>query len=176
MALFDAAANTFGGIDGVVNNAGALTLATPLAEISLDRMRRIFDVNVLGAFLVAREAARRMSTSRGGRGGVLINLSSAAAKLGAPGEFVDYAGSKGGVEAMTLGLSKELGSEGVRVNAIRPGLIETDIHARAAIPAGRNGSARRRRRAVPARPTKSPRRSSGSFPTRPPMSAAPSSM
>jgi NAD(P)-dependent dehydrogenase (short-subunit alcohol dehydrogenase family) len=129
LALFDAAAKAFGGIDGVVNNAGVLAPASPLAEISLERLRRIFDVNVLGAYLVAREAARRMSTSRGGRGGVLINLSSAAAKLGAPGERVDYAGSKGAVEAMTLGLSKELGREGVRVNAVRPGLIATDIHA-----------------------------------------------
>lgn len=129
IALFNAAADAFGGIDGVVNNAGVLAPATPLADISLERLRRIFDINVLGAYLVAREAARRMSTGRGGRGGVLINLSSAAAKLGAPGEYVDYAGSKGAVEAMTTGLSKELGREGVRVNAVRPGLIETDIHA-----------------------------------------------
>src|SRR4029079_5764837 len=129
IALFDATAAAFGRIDGVVNNAGVLAPATPLADISLERLRRIFYVNVLGAYLVAREAARRMSTSRGGRGGVLINLSSAAAKLGAPGEHVDYAGSKGAVEAMTNGLSKELGREGVRVNAVRPGLIETDIHA-----------------------------------------------
>src|SRR5436305_1694270 len=85
VALFDAAASAFGGIDGVVNNAGVLAPASPLADITLERLHRIFDVNVLGAYLVAREAARRMSTSRGGRGGVLINLSSAAAKLGAPG-------------------------------------------------------------------------------------------
>jgi NAD(P)-dependent dehydrogenase (short-subunit alcohol dehydrogenase family) len=136
----------------VVNNAGVLGPALPLADIGLDRLQRIFDVNVLGAYLVAREAARRMGVSRGGRGGVLVNLSSAAAKLGAPGEYVDYAGSKGAVEAMTIGLSKELGRDGIRVNAVRPGLIETDIHASggdpgraqrlgAATPIGRAGSA-----------------------------------
>ena len=177
LALFDAAASAFGGIDGVVNNAGVLAPATPLAEISLERLRAHLRRERARRYLVAREAARRMSTSRGGRGGSLINLSSAAAKLGAPGEYVDYAGSKGAVEAMTLGLSKELGRDGIRVNAVRPGLIETDIQASGGDP-GRAAAPRPDDADGPARdrPTKSPRRSSGSSPTRPPMSAAPSSM
>jgi NAD(P)-dependent dehydrogenase (short-subunit alcohol dehydrogenase family) len=128
-ALFDAATKAFGTIDGVVNNAGILAPAMPLADMTAERIRTTIDVNLFGAFLVAREGVRRMAKSRGGRGGVIVNLSSAAAKLGGPGEFTDYAGSKGGVESMTIGLSKELGREGIRVNAVRPGLIETEIHA-----------------------------------------------
>ena len=92
-------------------------------------MRRVFEVNVLGAYLTAREAARRLSKSRGGAGGSIVLISSAAARLGSPNLYVDYAGSKGAIDTLTLGLAKELGSEGVRVNAIRPGLIDTDIHA-----------------------------------------------
>lgn len=134
IALFDKAIEAFGPIDGVVNNAGVIAPAMAFADMSLDRFRNMIDINVLGAFLVAREAARRLSTSRGGRGGSLVNLSSAAAKLGAPGEFVDYAGTKGSVEPLTIGLSKELGSQGVRVNAVRPGLIDTDIHTDAGAP------------------------------------------
>jgi NAD(P)-dependent dehydrogenase (short-subunit alcohol dehydrogenase family) len=134
VALFDAAAKAFGGIDGVVNNAGTLGPVMTLAEMDIDRLRRVIDVNVLGAFLVAREAARRMGTSRGGRGGSLVNISSAAARLGAANERVDYAGTKGAVESLTTGLARELGPEGVRVNAIRPGIIETDIHARGGQP------------------------------------------
>jgi NAD(P)-dependent dehydrogenase (short-subunit alcohol dehydrogenase family) len=150
--LFDAAIKAFGPIDGVVNNAGILGPAMPLAEMEVARMRAIIELNVLGALIVAREAARRMAKSRGGRGGVLVNLSSAGAKLGAPNEYVDYAASKGAIESLTIGLSKELGREGVRVNAVRPGLIETDIHASggdpgraerlgAATPLGRAGTA-----------------------------------
>ena len=127
--LFDAASKAFGPIDGVVNNAGIVGPAMPLAEMEVARMRAIIELNVLGALIVAREAARRMAKSRGGRGGVLVNLSSFGAKLGAPNEYVDYAASKGAIESLTIGLSKELGREGVRVNAVRPGLIETDIHA-----------------------------------------------
>lgn len=129
IAMFDATEKAFGRIDGFVNNAGIVGHKQAFADYSLERMKRIFDINVLGAYLGAREAARRMSTSRGGRGGSIVNVSSIASRLGAPGEYVDYAGSKGAMDAMTLGLAKELGPEGIRVNAVRPGLIETDIHA-----------------------------------------------
>jgi NAD(P)-dependent dehydrogenase (short-subunit alcohol dehydrogenase family) len=97
--------------------------------MSADRLRRMFDVTVYGAYLCAREAARRLSTARGGRGGSIVLVSSAAARLGAPNEYVDYAGSKGAVDTLTIGLAKELGPHGVRVNAVRPGLIDTEIHA-----------------------------------------------
>jgi NAD(P)-dependent dehydrogenase (short-subunit alcohol dehydrogenase family) len=127
--LFDAAEKAFGPVDALVNNAGILGPAMPLVDMTVERMKRIFDTNVLGSYLAAREAARRMARSRGGRGGVIINLSSAAARLGAPNEFVDYAGSKGAMDSMTAGLAKELGPEGIRVNAIRPGMIDTEIHA-----------------------------------------------
>ena len=129
IAMFDAAQRAFGPLDGFVNNAGVLGPSMPLADMDAERMKRIFDVNVYGAYLCAREAARRLSISRGGRGGSIVNISSAAARLGSPLEYVDYAGSKGAIDTMTIGLAKELGPEGVRVNAIRPGLIETDIHA-----------------------------------------------
>ena len=127
--LFDATETAFGPADALVNNAGILGPAMKLADMPVERMKRIFDTNVLGAYLAAREAARRMSRSRGGKGGVIVNLSSVAARLGAPNEFVDYAGSKGAMDSMTSGLAKELGPEGIRVNAIRPGLIDTEIHA-----------------------------------------------
>ena len=129
IAMFGAAQDAFGPLDGFVNNAGVLGPSVPLAEMDADRMRRIFDVNVFGAYLCAREAARRLSRNQGGRGGTIVNVSSAAARLGSPNEYVDYAGSKGAIDTLTIGLAKELGPEGVRVNAIRPGLIETDIHA-----------------------------------------------
>lgn len=129
IALFDQAVEAFGPIDGVVNNAGIIAPAMAFADMSLERFRTMIDTNVLGAFLVAREAARRMAKSRGGRGGSIVNLSSAAAKLGAPGEFVDYAGTKGSMGPLTIGLAKELGPDGIRVNGIMPGLITTDIHA-----------------------------------------------
>jgi len=129
IAMFDAAQNAFGALDGFVNNAGVLGPSMPLADMDAARMKRIFDVNVYGAYLCAREAARRLSKSRSGRGGAIVNISSVAARLGSPLEFVDYAGSKGAIDTLTIGLAKELGPEGVRVNAIRPGLIETDIHA-----------------------------------------------
>ncbi len=134
IALFDGAMDAFGAIDGVVNNAGILDKAMPFADMSAERMRAVVEVNVIGAYLVAREGVRRMAKSRGGRGGSLVNLSSAAAKLGAPNEFVDYAGSKAAMEALTIGLSKEVGPEGIRVNAVRPGLIATDIHAAGGTP------------------------------------------
>jgi NAD(P)-dependent dehydrogenase (short-subunit alcohol dehydrogenase family) len=129
IALFDAAEAAFGPLDGVVNNAGIVGPSMPLAEMDAERLKRMFDVNVYGAYLCAREAARRLSTGRGGNGGAIVNVSSAAARLGSPFEYVDYAGAKGAVDTLTIGLAKELGPEGVRVNAVRPGLIETDIHA-----------------------------------------------
>ena len=129
IAMFDATQDAFGPLDGFVNNAGVLGPSLALADMDAARMKRIFDVNVYGAYLCAREAARRLSKSRGGRGGAIVNVSSAASRLGSPLEFVDYAGSKGAIDTLTIGLAKELGPEGVRVNAIRPGLIETDIHA-----------------------------------------------
>jgi NAD(P)-dependent dehydrogenase (short-subunit alcohol dehydrogenase family) len=129
VGLFEGAAKALGPLDGVVVNAGVVAPIARLADMSVERMKRIFDINILGAYLCAREAARRLSRSRGGRGGSIVLVSSAAARLGGAGTYVDYAGSKGAIDTLTLGLAKELGGEGVRVNAIRPGLIETDIHA-----------------------------------------------
>ena len=129
LRMFDAAVADGRGLDGVVVNAGIVAPSMKLADMGIERLRRIFDVNVLGAYLCAREAARRMPLSRGGRGGSLVLVSSAAARLGAPFEYVDYAGSKGAIDTLTIGLAKELGGDGVRVNAVRPGLIRTDIHA-----------------------------------------------
>lgn len=128
LALFDAAA-ALGPIRGVVANAGVVAPGMKLAEMDLARLRRMLETNTLSALLTAREAARRMSTARGGKGGSLVLISSVAARLGAPGEYVDYAASKGALDTLAVGLAKELGPEGVRVNAIRPGVIETDIHA-----------------------------------------------
>jgi NAD(P)-dependent dehydrogenase (short-subunit alcohol dehydrogenase family) len=102
--------------------------------MSAQRLKRMFDINVLGTILCAREAVKRMSTRRGGAGGAIVNVSSAAARLGAPGQYVDYAAAKGAVDAFTIGLAKEVAAEGIRVNAVRPGLIETDIHASGGIP------------------------------------------
>jgi NAD(P)-dependent dehydrogenase (short-subunit alcohol dehydrogenase family) len=128
LAMFDATEKAFGGLDGLVNNAGIVAPASTLADMSAERMRRLIDVNVIGSYLCAREAARRLARGRGGRGGAIVNVSSVAARLGAPFEYVDYAGSKGAIDSLTIGLAKELGAEGVRVNAVRPGLTETDIH------------------------------------------------
>lgn len=149
---FDATEKTFGPIDGFVNNAGIGTQVGKLADKNPVEIARLVEINVLGALYGAREAARRMSKSRGGKGGVIVNMSSAAARLGMPGEGVDYAASKGSMDTLTYGLSKELAPEGVRVNAIRPGLIATDIHAAMGapgraeklgqtVPLGREGSA-----------------------------------
>jgi NAD(P)-dependent dehydrogenase (short-subunit alcohol dehydrogenase family) len=122
-------ASTFGPLDGVVINAGIVSPPLPLVDMTLDRLQRMFDVNVLGAYLCAREAARQMIKSRGGNGGSIVLVSSIAAVSGSPNEFIDYAGSKGAVDSLTRGLAKELGPQGVRVNAVRPGLIDTEIHA-----------------------------------------------
>lgn len=129
VAMFEDASAALGRLDGVVVNAGVAAVAAPLVDISVERMRHVFDVNILGAYICAREAARRMNRSRGGAGGSIVLISSVASRIGGPDMYVDYAGSKGAVDTLTLGLSKELGREGVRVNAIRPGLIETEIHA-----------------------------------------------
>jgi NAD(P)-dependent dehydrogenase (short-subunit alcohol dehydrogenase family) len=129
IAMFEKTQRELGRLSGVVINAGIIAPSLPLADMSVERLRRVFEVNVLGAYLCARESARRLSRDRGGEGGSVVLLSSAAARLGSPFEFVDYAGSKGALDTLTIGLSKELARQGVRVNAVRPGLIDTDIHA-----------------------------------------------
>jgi NAD(P)-dependent dehydrogenase (short-subunit alcohol dehydrogenase family) len=134
IALFDAAEKAFGKIDGVVVNAGIVAPSMQLADMSAERLQKMFEVNVFGAYLCARECARRMSTDRGGQGGSVVLVSSAASRLGSPFEFVDYAGSKGAIDTLAIGLAKELGKQGVRVNAVRPGLIDTEIHASAGQP------------------------------------------
>lgn len=134
IAMWNAAEDAFGKVTGFVNNAGVVAPGSPVAEMTVARMERMFRINITGAFLGAREAARRMPRSRGGQGGSIVNMSSIAAKLGAPGEYVDYAASKGAVDTLTIGLAKELAADGVRVNGIRPGLILTDIHASGGAP------------------------------------------
>src|SRR4051812_6842377 len=129
IGMFDQTERVLGPLHAVVINAGIVAPAQRLADISVERLRRMFEVNTLGAYLTAREAARRLPKSRGGPGGAILIVSSAAARFGSPFEFVDYAGSKGALDALTIGLAKELAADGVRVNAVRPGLIETDIHA-----------------------------------------------
>ena len=128
-AMFESATRALGPLRAVVANAGIVAPTARLADMTLERMRRVFEVNVLGAYLTARETARRLSRSLGGEGGSLVLISSAASRIGSPGLYVDYAGSKGAIDTLTLGLAKELAAEGVRVNAIRPGLIDTEIHA-----------------------------------------------
>jgi NAD(P)-dependent dehydrogenase (short-subunit alcohol dehydrogenase family) len=127
--MFEGAVRALGPLDGMVVNAGVVAPGARLVDMSVERMRRMFDVNILGAYVCAREAARRLSKGLGGRGGSIVLISSAASRLGGAGQYVDYAGSKGALDTLALGLSKELGPEGVRVNAIRPGIVETDIHA-----------------------------------------------
>lgn len=114
---------------GLVNNAGVVDVAARVDEMSMARLQRMFAINVLGSFVCAREAVQRMSTRHGGAGGAIVNLSSAASRLGSPGQYVDYAAAKGAIDTFTLGLAREVAAEGVRVNAVRPGIIETDIHA-----------------------------------------------
>lgn len=133
IAMYDAA-EALGPVTAVICNAGIIGKAGAFADMETDRMRRVFDVNVLGAFLISREVARRMPLNRGGPGGAMVITSSAAARLGSPNEFVDYAASKGATDTLTMGLAKELAPHGVRVNAVRPGLIETEIHAAAGSP------------------------------------------
>jgi NAD(P)-dependent dehydrogenase (short-subunit alcohol dehydrogenase family) len=127
--LFDAVDARVGPVTALVNNAGILERQTRVDEIDAARLGRVFATNVTGAFLCAREAVRRMSTAYGGSGGAIVNVSSRAARLGAPGEYVDYAASKAAVDALTIGLAREVAAEGIRVNGVRPGIIYTDIHA-----------------------------------------------
>jgi len=127
--LFKVVDNELGTVTALVNNAGILEQQMRLDEMDAGRLNRIFTTNVTGYFLCAREAVRRMSTRHGGKGGSIVNVSSAASRLGAAGEYVDYAASKGAIDSMTIGLSKEVASEGIRVNAVRPAFIYTDIHA-----------------------------------------------
>jgi len=134
LAMFENVRNTLGPIQGLVNNAGVVDVSARLDQMSMARWRRMFDINVLGSMLCAREAIRQMSTLHGGKGGSIVNLSSAAARLGAPGQYLDYAAAKGAIDSFTLGLSKEVAAEGIRVNAIRPGLIDTEIHASGGLP------------------------------------------
>ena len=129
LAMFAAVDAAWGRLDALVNNAGVVDVASRVDAMSVARLRRMFDTNVLGSFLCAREAVLRMSTRHGGRGGSIVNVSSAAARLGSPGQYVDYAASKGAIDTFTVGLSKEVAAEGIRVNAVRPGIIDTEIHA-----------------------------------------------
>jgi NAD(P)-dependent dehydrogenase (short-subunit alcohol dehydrogenase family) len=128
-SIFDFLESNFDGLHGLVNNAGILSTYSNLAGMSFDRLHQIFAVNVIGAMMCAKEATRLMSTKNGGQGGSIVNLSTAFVKSGAPDMAIDYASSKGAVEVFTLGLSKELASHGIRVNAVRPGMIDTEIHA-----------------------------------------------
>ena len=126
LGMFDAATKALGPLSAVIANAGIVAPTANLAEMSVERMRRVFEVNVLGAYLTAREATRRMSKSFGGEGGSIVMMSSAAARLGSPNLYVDYAGSKGAIDTLTLGLAKELGAKNIRVNSLNPGMIETE--------------------------------------------------
>lgn len=127
--MFATVDSLFGRLDALVNNAGMLETQMRVEQMDAGRLTRVLAVNVTGAFICCREAVRRLSTRRGGQGGAIVNLSSAAARLGSPNEYVDYAAAKAAVDTLTIGLAKEVGEEGIRVNAVRPGLIHTDIHA-----------------------------------------------
>ena len=129
LAMFDKVDAKLGPLTALVNNAGVVDVASRVDAMSATRLKRMFDINVLGSMICAREAVKRMSTKHGGAGGTIVNLSSVAAKLGGPGQYVDYAASKGAIDTFTIGLAKEVALEGIRVNAVRPGIIETDIHA-----------------------------------------------
>ena len=127
--MFDTCSARLGRLAGLVNNAGILERQSRLATMDIERIRRVFETNVFGAMLCAREAVRRMATGSGGSGGVIVNVSSAASRLGSPHEYVDYAASKGAIDTFTIGLAKEVAGDGIRVNAVRPGFIDTGIHA-----------------------------------------------
>jgi len=129
LAMFARIDAELGPLAGLVNNAGVIDEQVRVDAISIARLQRMFAINVFGSFVCAREALKRMSTQHGGQGGAIVNLSSVAAKLGAPGWYVDYAASKGAIDSFTVGLAREVALEGVRVNAVRPGIIDTDIHA-----------------------------------------------
>ena len=157
--LFDRIDGAFGRIDVLVNNAGIIATQSRLEDLGFERMRRIFAVNAIGPMLCAQQAARRMSQRHGGRGGAIINVSSAAARLGSPNEYVDYAASKGALETFTTGLAREVAREGIRINCVRPGHIYTEMHAsggepgrvdrlRDSIPMGRGGQPEEVARAI----------------------------
>jgi NAD(P)-dependent dehydrogenase (short-subunit alcohol dehydrogenase family) len=134
LELFGRIDTDLGRLTGLVNNAGVIDVTARVEDMSVARLKRMFEVNVIGSIVCAREAVRRMSSRHGGSGGAIVNLSSAAARLGAPGQYVDYAAAKGAIDAFTIGLAKEVAAEGIRVNAVRPGLIETEIHASGGLP------------------------------------------
>jgi len=159
LRLFDESAARLGKLTALVNNAGILEHHMRLDEMTVGRLERVFATNVVGAFLCAREAVRRMSTKHGGAGGAIVNVSSMAATLGSPNEYVDYAASKGAIDTLTVGLAKEVALEGVRVNGVRPGVIATEIHAsggepdrvervKAAVPMRRGGTPEEVARAI----------------------------
>ena len=148
--LFETVDRELGTLDVLINNASILALQSRLEELSVERIQRIFAVNTIGAMVCAQEAVKRMAFRHGGKGGAIVNVSSAAARLGSPNEYVDYAASKGAVETFTTGLAKEVALEGIRVNCVRPGHIYTEMHAsggepgrvdrvKASIPMGRGG-------------------------------------
>jgi NAD(P)-dependent dehydrogenase (short-subunit alcohol dehydrogenase family) len=128
LRLFAETDRRFGRLDALVNNAGIAGRSGRLDQLAAQELRRVFDINVIGSFLCAREAVKRMSTAHGGKGGTIVNISSGAATLGSPGEFIHYAASKGAINTMTIGLAKEVAREGIRVNAVEPGMIDTEIH------------------------------------------------
>jgi len=134
LRMFEHIDAKFGRLTGLVNNAGVVDVTARVDEMSVARWKRMFDINVIGSLICAREAVRRMSTRHGGEGGSIVNISSAASRLGSPAQYVDYAAAKGAIDAFTIGLAKEVAAEGVRVNAVRPGLIETEIHASGGLP------------------------------------------
>ncbi|MNF78513.1 Glucose 1-dehydrogenase [compost metagenome] len=152
LRMFETLDREFGRLDVLVNNAGMLERQMRLEDMDVARLDRVLRANVVGSFLCAREAIKRMSTRHGGQGGAIVNLSSIAARLGAPNEYIDYAAAKGAIDSMTLGMAKELAADGIRVNAVRPGVIRTEIHAsggepgrvervRQSVPMGRGGEA-----------------------------------
>ena len=134
LAMFEKVDARLGRLTALVNNAGVVDVQARVDEMSVARLERMFRINVIGSFVCAREAVRRMSTRHGGSGGAIVNVSSAAARLGSPGQYVDYAASKGAIDTFTIGLAKEVAAEGIRVNAVRPGLIDTEIHASGGMP------------------------------------------
>jgi NAD(P)-dependent dehydrogenase (short-subunit alcohol dehydrogenase family) len=157
--LFDTAIKELGPVTVLVNNAGILERQTRLDDMEAARFERVFTTNITGTFLCAREAVKRMSTRHGGKGGSIVNVGSMASTLGSPGEYVDYAASKGAIDSMTIGLAREVADEGIRVNTVRPGVIYTEIHAsggepgrvdrvKAAVPMKRGGEPEEVARAI----------------------------
>ncbi len=134
LAMFEAIDAEMPPLGALVNNAGVVDVQTRIDVITMTRLQRMFAINVFGTFICAREAVKRMSTVHGGNGGAIVNLSSAAARIGAPGMYVDYAAAKGAIDVFTMGLAKEVALEGIRVNAVRPGIIATEIHASGGTP------------------------------------------